>query len=687
MAYSQYTNATRAVEGIDVVRNVNNPEISYFENCHVINTLLESYLDELDSWQREVDNIRIMHHEVWKGSRLSPLIKQHRAGSRVEKQTRILPTGGQTDVDYMFEVIGIEIRCDGNQESIYFKSSACEKPDMSKSDMCNTYGRIYVSQSYKSALECHDKYRKIFAEALSFDQDEGAFLLIPTKFKENVVQHCGLDYRRNEALSSTISPSISGQGALNEYDGVPCLKLSGWPQVATKWKDRQSGSDVLFDRAWKSKITQSVPLFLVPAGNPTAEDQHTQFRLSFSMVEIACFERLISPMRKMFGIVKYVFKTMFPENNLLSSYHIKTLMLWKIDLTPLEHWKFMKTTEFIKDMMEEIRLALHDKNIPHFFVEDCNIFPIHKATDQNVLEYMTVFQNLPEKLRESVGMLLRQDLNSPLGKIWPDVALSNLQELHEIGPGAYIAGYLTRLLSVITFSLSENYAKSRQLGEESFEEMKRLFAKYEDDRHVRRIVHMVNSNIRRLDPNNSRLIRSFDNSSLNMDKMSRLAHEAFEAYSQGDVVLAKNYVRRANSLRQSTNTLDEIGISVTKFHKCLHNDKPIQNLIQFLEMENNGRCPRFYLAPNLLIQHLKIQLEFSSLLSNENALQEEINKLHIIVESLSYKEPYLGRLSYRFAGVYLLKGYDRFVRDQQLTVLVPIPFDEFNQRRSAKNFN
>lgn len=267
------------------------------------------------------------------------------------------------------------------------------------------------------------------------------------------------------------------------------------------------------------------------------------------------------------------------------------------------------------------------------------------------------------------------------------MAAENLRELHEIGPGAYIAGYLTRLLSVITFSLTENYTKSRQLGEESFEEMKRLFAQYEDDLHVTRIIHMVNSNIRRLDPNNSLLIRSPSNGSLYVDKISRLAHEAFEAYSQGDIVLARNYVRRADSSRQSTNNPDGIGISVTKFHKCLYNDKPIQYVIYLLENEYNGRCPRFYIAPSLLIQHLKIQLQITSLLSNANALQEEINKLYIIVESLSYKEPYLGRLSYRFAGVYLLKGYDRFVHDQQLTALVPIPFDEFNQRRFAKNFN
>ena len=134
------------------------------DNSDGMNTHLESYLEELDSWQRGVHNIRIMHHDVWKGSRLSPYIKQHRAGSRVERQTRILPTGGQTDVDYMFEVVGLEVLCDGNQGSINFKSCPCKDFVRDASyDMTNTYGKIYVSSSYKSRLECHEMYGKILA--------------------------------------------------------------------------------------------------------------------------------------------------------------------------------------------------------------------------------------------------------------------------------------------------------------------------------------------------------------------------------------------------------------------------------------------------------------------------------------------------------------------------------------------
>ncbi|PFX13740.1 Protein MB21D2 [Stylophora pistillata] len=529
-------------------------ECNPVDNLDSVNQVLESYLDELDLWQREVDNIRIMHHEVWKGSRLSPLIKQHRAGSRVEKQTRILPIGGQTDVDYMFEVVGAQVLCNGTQDFIYFKSCSRQNSDIdTKYDTSSSFGRIYVSEAYKAYLEGHEMYGKIFAEAMSFDQTENAFLLIPGRFKENVVQNCGLDYTRNEALPSTISPSISGQGAMNEYDGVPCLKLASWPREALSWIHRQNRSDAIFQNEWKSEVVKNIPLFLVPTGNPTSKEQDMQFRLSFSMVEIACFKKMTAPMRKLYGIVKYVFKTLFHESGLLSSYHLKTLMLWKIDQTPAEEWTSKKATEFIIEMMEDVYQALNDANIPHFFVENCNIFPVHKITDENVLEYAKIFQNIPCRLQVILGNLLRQDLGVPSSERWLSLAMVKLKSSRQTRLEAYIDGYLTRLLSVITFSLTENFMQTRQQGEASWEEMERIFAKYDHDHHISRIIDMVNSCICRLEPS-SRVIRSRitpEHSSCKADEMSRLVHEAFEAYTKGSFSTAMEYIRHADLLPQS----------------------------------------------------------------------------------------------------------------------------------------
>lgn len=50
-------------------------ECNVIDNLDSVNKILELYLDEFDLWQREVDNIRIMYYEVWKGSRLLFLIK------------------------------------------------------------------------------------------------------------------------------------------------------------------------------------------------------------------------------------------------------------------------------------------------------------------------------------------------------------------------------------------------------------------------------------------------------------------------------------------------------------------------------------------------------------------------------------------------------------------------------------
>ena len=98
------------------------------------------------------------------------------------------------------------------------------------------------------------------------------------------------------------------------------------------------------------------------------------------------------------------------------------------------------------------------------------------------------------------------------------------QEVHKSRLDTYISGYLTRLLSVITFSITENDAVSSQMGEESVKEMKRIFAKYDKDRHI--ICHLE------LCPKLIRSRVSFESNSSSKDKMSRLVHEAFEAYTE-----------------------------------------------------------------------------------------------------------------------------------------------------------
>ena len=82
-----------------------------------VGNLLDQYLNVLNAKQRDVDAIRKMHHEIWKESRVYPIIKQHRSGSRVEKQLRISEAGKQSDIDYTFEVTGLEVSSGDNRST------------------------------------------------------------------------------------------------------------------------------------------------------------------------------------------------------------------------------------------------------------------------------------------------------------------------------------------------------------------------------------------------------------------------------------------------------------------------------------------------------------------------------------------------------------------------------------------
>ena len=133
--------------------------------------LLKYYLNVLNAKQRDVDAIRQMHHDIWKESRVYPIIKQHRSGSRVEKQLRISQVGKQSDIDYTFEVTGIEVNCNGHgRSSIYWRTSS----------VSSAYGKVFVTAEYKEVLQKTDYYSQIFTnEVFEFDEAENNFMLVP----------------------------------------------------------------------------------------------------------------------------------------------------------------------------------------------------------------------------------------------------------------------------------------------------------------------------------------------------------------------------------------------------------------------------------------------------------------------------------------------------------------------------
>ncbi|XP_069118277.1 cyclic GMP-AMP synthase-like receptor 2 [Argopecten irradians] len=433
------------------------PPILSKETEHNFNRVCEDYLHILDSYQQGLYNVRIIHHVIWRALRPSSIVLHHRAGSRVERQLRMLQSNGSSDVDYKFEVSGIQVDVSkSNSPNMYFKAS-CEC-----SDAKNAYGILYVPSSLKTALLSNDEYKRIFNDTFRISSDSKAeFILRPDIFKENVVGECGFQIKRGNQKKT--SPSIAVKGAKNETDAVPCLKLNNWTNDALLWVTRDPVFP-MFNIKWKQRIVDKMSLYVVPTGNKRSQQFEIEWRLSFVFVEKACFDRIAEykpRIRHLFGLAKFIFKCCLEELDIFSSYHLKTVLFWKCETKPAESWDSIKPLSFILELISSLETCLDTTTIKHFFIPDCNIFPFDKLDENSVGEIRRRFASVKEVMMERIMTTIAFDLkvNGTLEMSeWIREIDTILKTRKEQGiDEGYISGYLTRLHSMIVHSLLENH--------------------------------------------------------------------------------------------------------------------------------------------------------------------------------------------------------------------------------------
>lgn len=658
-------------------------------NSSDLDRVLGEYLDVLDKWQQEVHNIRMAHHKVWRDNHVSERIIQHRAGSRVECQTRILSQGKDTDVDFMFELDGVQVNSDDNCQGIYWKPSK----------LSPVFGKAYITENYRETL--WDKHVDVFTDdAFEWDSSEGAYLLIPGIFKQNVVAASKFEFSIDKNVSQT-SPSIAGKGVISDYDTVPCLKLAKWPAVTHSWLDRgPSFGDFLINTEFKNSVMDSVPLFLVPTGNPMSTEKEMEFRLSFSMVEIKIFDRILPEMRKRYGIAKYVFKKLFNIDycDLLSSYHIKTLFMWLAEELTIKRWQSLSPLTFIKLVLTEIESCTIKRSIKHYFVKECDIFPHHKFTSEKCELYSELLKNKENNVVTAVIELLYADLNisfdqqNAFSRVESELRTLASPDKMEI----YIRGYLTRLLSLITFSLFENKIKGTLF--KAVENICIVLESYKDDKHLTKIINVINVFLASVQTRNEvilRLIPCENTVQVNQENLciTVVSHAAFELYASGNFQGVESMLKDYN---ESTYKQGGIGVSVTKLHKMYELDFPLRYVIQELEKRHDENCPRFYIDPYLMIKHLMFQSQFkknNGIMKSESMpiFQNYISEMEDITNQLSNRVPYIGKLSYKYSGVFLLYGYLSMSQERNFGLHFTVPGqilkDSFNQRLYANNFD
>lgn len=631
-----------------------------------INQVLTKYLDVLDSYQREVDNIRQMHHEIWKTTQPENPIIQHRVGSRVERQTRITRGNQNTNINWLLEVKDVGCHFLGGADggngkiSFQFNHNSC------------MYGTILVQCDSRKAL-CQ-RLPTVFNEDtfLPHEDDDQGFLLKPTEFQNSVLVSSGFEYKPEKKPKS--SASLVGKGVINTYDVTACLRLSEWPNFMIDWTKKNSS---LFPKEWRDQIYhQNIPIFAIPGGDSNSDSATMEFRLSCAMIEVEMFSQLNSQARKLIGITKFIFQNLFSSVDLFSWFHIKYLVIDLLDNSSLEEIEEFLPLDFVFCVFSKIKCSLESKYIKNIFMDNDNIFPVHKITKESITRHQELFEGIEDRVIQLLISHICEDLKLPEDSYhdddeWYEKCNIRLREYKKTDfIGEYIAGYLTRLLSVVTLPLHRDDIEQNEAVQQIIE----TFARFSHDKHIRRLVPIVNESIQGISDSDAAPVIAMpvaeNSSSRHEDDLTQSAVKMFEKALKKlsfDVSQVKDELVTHNRI---------IGISVTKFHRhLLPSDKQIQLVISMLE-KCYGTCPRFYVHPTLLFKHFQLVqfLESCQNKLSDQSFQCFFNGFLDTVQEMSDRVPYYGKLSYKFTALFLLKAHVEHLQTYD-DVTLDIPFD------------
>ncbi|XP_028402000.1 uncharacterized protein LOC114524950 [Dendronephthya gigantea] len=170
-------------------------------------------------------------------------------------------------------------------------------------------------------------------------------------------------------------------------DLVLAIQCHGWPRNSLEWIRRE--------RNWPSievveRITKEG--FHIVAKSSCEGN----FRLSFSWAEGILIASLNKMQHKTIRAFKAVIKLLLPCNpdqeEILESYHLKTIAFWHIEKSDPESWSKDNSANHLLQMLRELNQALRKKSLPMYFIRTYNLF--------SKVENLSQLEKLSDKVDE-----------------------------------------------------------------------------------------------------------------------------------------------------------------------------------------------------------------------------------------------------------------------------------------------
>ena len=184
---------------------------------------------------------------------------------------------------------------------------------------------------------------------------------------------------------------------LEVLDTVYSLWCPQWPKEATFWPKRPRRN------GWPDIDTISEVVrngcHVVYVQHRACRDDKYQWRLSFSVAEAILLQSWTKTQQITYHLLRFfmrrelIQKDCPKEDEVLCTYHIKTLMLWTCEEMPPERWNSSSVIMICCELLQKLSDWLNRGNFPNYFIPEANLFlepsssTIFDITQRNLNEF------------------------------------------------------------------------------------------------------------------------------------------------------------------------------------------------------------------------------------------------------------------------------------------------------------
>lgn len=217
-----------------------------------------------------------------------------------------------------------------------------------------------------------------------------------------------------DAVVSGPSYSLPTSGGTHviHRDFVYSLRCKFWPSQADEWRSRERS------HCWPSSELISTIVacgcHVVPVGSHTSNLRELEWRLSFSVAEKMLIESLTKDQKLTYSILKALIKSQMKHRGIdvFASYHLKTSLLWFLELKGTTQWEKRSLGENVLELMDFLIGFYTKGSIPNYFVRK-NDMVDHRSSDE-IMATCTVLSEMKVDLTLSLCHYIETNQSLPV---------------------------------------------------------------------------------------------------------------------------------------------------------------------------------------------------------------------------------------------------------------------------------